>query len=575
MFSFLRILGKTHHVSVFGNAEEKVKNIFTPSDWLVSGLFVALATLGVGILFANASLSLSEEVPVLGGMYREGVVGTPRFINPLLATSETDKDLSTLVYGGLMKQSPNGSVIPYLADRYDISEDALQYTFYLKDNIFFHDGTPITAEDVVYTIQAAKNPEIKSPRRANWEGVEVVATDAKTVVFSLRAPYALFLENTTMGILPKHLWAHIPSEGFAFSDLNTNPIGSGMYEVTTIKKNASGIPSEYQLTIAKNTPLRPYIRSIVFNFYSNQTSLSEAFENGAVDAAYSVIPHQENAGAIIEEAVFARVFGVFFNQNQQELFADVVVRRALDQAVDKKEIIDTIISGYGSPLSGPLPPESVSAQDDSEVVTDRVASAQKLLEDNGWKRGEDGVYEKTVKKETRRLKFSLATANAPELKATAEMVATTWRTLGADVSLQFFEQNDLNLEVLRPRKYDALLFGLVVGRELDLFAFWHSSQRNDPGLNIALYANIDADQYLEEARNELDPTLRREKAKRAALEVASEVAAVFLYAPHFTYAHTPLLKGVSLGTISTPSDRFAGVETWYVRTERVWPFFIK
>ena len=275
----------------------------------------------------------------------------------------------------------------------------------------------------------------------------------------------------------------------------------------------------------------------------------------------------------LQEAVFARVFGVFFNQNQQEIFADQTIRRALDATLDKNLIVDTILNGYGTALSGPLPPQSVENVVRSKSAEERRTDAQQILLNDGWELGEDGVFEKTQNKETRRLQFTLATANAPELKSAAEVVATEWRAFGADVTVHMVLETDLNLEVIRPRRYDALLFGLVVGRELDLFAFWHSSQRNDPGLNIALYANITTDKYLSDARNTLDAKERRESATRAAEEISNETAAVFLYAPHFVYVHEPRLRGVNLKTISKPSDRFAGMQTWYVQTERVWPFF--
>lgn len=573
MASLTRFIAQKRNVPGLERAEERLQALFSPSDWLVASLFSGMLVLGAAILFVHASLAVSVEVPRPGGIHREGVIGTPRFINPLIATSEVDRDLTTLVYGGLMKHTPQGSVVPYLAKEYQVSEDGLQYTFVLNDSIFFHDGSPITAEDVVFTVQAAKNPDIKSPRRANWEGVEVVAIDEKTVAFTLRAPYALFLENTTMGILPKALWEGVSAEEFPFTDLNTNPVGSGFYRVESIKKNSSGVPVSYTLRSAPTGPVRPYITRIVFSFYPNTEELERAYLAREVDAAHSLVPPTER-GSVLEEAVFARIFGVFFNQNQQELFANEVVRRALDRVLDKRALIATVVNGYGSPLSGPLPPQSVVREEaDTLSLEERRTLASELLERDGWERGEDGVYEKTVNKETRRLSFSLATSNAPELKAAAETVAESWRALGAEVNLQFFDQNDLTLEVLRPRAYDALLFGLVVGRELDLFAFWHSSQRNDPGLNIALYANITTDKLLETARNDLSPEVRRDSALRAAEEIANEVAAIFLYAPHFTYAHAPELRGVRLTAVATPSDRFLGVESWYLNTERVWNIF--
>lgn len=559
----------------FAKAENAMKKLLSPFDWLVVGIFFVIMAYGAGQLLVTASYQLSEEVPVYGGTHIEGVVGSPRFINPLLAVSETDNDLTTLTFGGLMRSEINGSLSPYLAESYEVSPDGLSYTFTLKENIAFHDGSPITADDVVFTIQAAKNPEIKSPRRANWDGVEVIAVDERTITFTLREPFGLFLENTTMGILPKRLWENITPEEFPFSDLNTNPIGSGMYRVASVKKSGSGVPTEYRLVASRVTSERPFISTFIFKFYPNQEALLQALSAGDIDAAHSIVPENLMRNIVSQEAIFARVFGVFFNQNQKELFADEIVRQALDESLDKKAIVDKILNGYGTPLSGPLPPRDVAPVIENSDSDTRRAEAQQLLLDDGWEIGEDGVFQKTVKKETTRLQFVLATANASELKAAAEEVAEQWRAFGADVTVQFFDQTDLNLSVIRPRKYDALLFGEVIGRELDLFAFWHSSQRNDPGLNIALYANIATDKYLADARNTLDAEERRHLAEEAASEITSETAAVFLYSPHFIYVHEPHLQGVALGTISKSSDRFVGIQNWYVQTERVWPFFAK
>lgn len=554
-----------------------IKNVkqFSPSDFFIVGVFVIVMAVGAFLVFIETSLTLSDQVPARGGTHIEGVVGTPRFINPLLATSETDRDITELVFGGLLNAESDGSLSLNLAASYEVSPDKLSYTFTLRDDIHFHDGKPVTAEDVVFTVQAAKNPEIKSPKRANWEGVEVIALDEKTVIFTLQAPYALFLENTAMGILPKHVWDSVRPEEFPFSEFNSNPIGAGPYEVSSIKKNGSGVPTEYRLKANTDAPHPPFIKTFVFKFYSNQNALAEAFESGAVDAVHSLIPTEQN-NAVLHEAVFGRVFGIFFNQNQEQIFVDQTTREALDQALDKDSIVSTILSGYGTPLSGPLPPDSVSEDTPNtsqSEVDDHIESARALLERDGWELGEDGVYARETDDGVERLAFTVATGNAEELKATANLVAEAWRELGAEVEVQFFDTNDLNLEVIRPRRYDALLFGLSLGRELDLFAFWHASQRNDPGLNVALYANIVTDALLEEAREEEDPASRREKAEEAALEIVADAAAVFLYAPHFLYLTEHTLQGVSLGTVGSPSDRFLSAEKWYKRTEKLWPIF--
>lgn len=574
--AFLRALLK-HRIIPTVHTFEKRLSLLTPSDRLIAGTLALVMTFSVGALLASISISLTEVVPAHGGTYTEGLIGSPRFINPVLAISDTDRDLTTLVFSGLLQSNPDGSLSPDLAESYTVSDDKRTYTFVLKDTARFHDGKQVTADDVLFTIRAVENPDIKSPRRADWEGVEVNVIDTKTVSFVLKTPYAPFLENMTVGIVPKHIWQDVTAEEFPFSTRNTEPVGSGPYRVESVKRNSSGISTEYLLTAITSGTRIPYIDHIVFKIYSNAENLKDALNQGKVQAAHSIEPSGTLAPIALNEAVFGRVFGVFFNQSQNKIFADTVVRRALDKAVDKQRIVSTVLGGHGSVIDGPLPPDSANTAPVETSAEERILKAREILANGGWKAGADGILTKTIvvakKKETVRLAFSLSTSNVPELKQSAEMVADDWRQIGADVELKFFDQNDLNVGVLRPRKYDALLFGLVIGRDLDLFAFWHSSQRNDPGLNIALYANVDNDKKLEALRTISDPVTRLERARTVAESIQNDIAAVFLYTPYFVYATPPELSGMHLGTIATPSDRFIRADQWFLKTERVWPIF--
>ncbi|MBY0539308.1 hypothetical protein K2P56_02660 [Patescibacteria group bacterium] len=550
---------------------------FTPLDWFVVSVLSIVMALSAATMVAGVSLALTTEIPSRGGSYSEGIVGSPRFVNPVLAVSETDRDLTMLIFSGLMRMNPDGTLVPDLAESYKISEDLLTYTFVLKEDARFHDGSNVTPEDVVFTVRAAQNPDIKSPRRADWEGVAVVATDNRTIVFTLGEPYALFLENTSLGILPKKLWGNITPEEFPFTTLNTNPVGSGPYDVTSVRENSSGIPVEFTLRAFEGGVRVPYITNFTVRFYTNEEELVGALNRGEVRAGSSINPAAITRDVEIHEAIFGRVFGVFLNQNQNTLFAESAVREALQVSLDKKQIIDTVLGGYGSAIDGPLPPQTKDASSETSSSS-RIEEAREILRDSGWKEGEDGIFEKTKtvknKKETTRLAFSLTTSNNPELKQAAELTAEAWKNLGAEVTLKFFEQNDLTIEVIRPREYDALLFGEVVGRNPDLFAFWHSSQKNDPGLNIALYANSDVDKKLEKARTEHDSKLRRKNLEEAAEEIRADFGALFLYAPHFVYLAPREVAGVTFGTIAVPSDRFDSVHEWYLSTERVWPIFM-
>lgn len=576
--SLWRLLTHPRPVALLDRFEARLKALFTPGDWVIAGVCALLMAGGVVVMVASVSSLLSIEVPMRGGTHTEGVVGTPRFINPVLAVSDTDQDLVSLVFAGLMQTLPDGTLAPALADHYQISDDGKTYTFHIAPSATFQDGTPVTANDVIFTVKMAQKPDVKSPRRASWEGVDVTKGDDHTVIFTLKSPYAPFLSNTTLGILPEHLWRGISPEEFPFSNLNIHPIGAGPFALEKVTLNKSGVPVEVRLISFSNARPEPYIKNMVVRFFPDVEAVSAALTSGTIDAAYGVAAHdfpQKNR----VEAPYARIFAVFMNQNQNPIFADAKVRAALDMAVDKKRIVDTVLNGYGSVLTGPLPPERAVKNTVSAV--DRLATARAILAADGWTLASTtgtttdtrSMLVKKTKKQTTTLAFTLTTANVPELKAAAQAVADDWRSLGAEVKVEFFDQGDLATDVIRPRKYDALLFGEVVGREPDLYAFWHSSQRNDPGLNVALYTNAAVDKLLEKARAEIDPAVRAAETAEAAAKISAETAAIFLYAPHLTYVTEPKLHGVTLSQAGSPSDRFAGVQSWYLQTERVWPIF--
>lgn len=557
--------------------------------------------LSLTLIFVLSSLSvlwktnqlLMVDIPKKGGLLNEGVIGSPRYINPLLAISDADRDISSLVYSGLLKISLDGSLKPDLAKEYSISENGLEYHFILKDEIHFHDGYSVTADDVLFTISKAQDPNLKSPKRPNFEGVTVEKISDKEIKITLKQPYAPFLESMTLGILPRHLWKDISTEQFAFADLNINPVGSGPYKIASIKKNSAGVPLSITLSSFKKYALgAPYIQKIVMKFYQNEKSLSDAYTKGEIESMNAISPelaaYLKINGENVLNKTLPRIFAVFFNQNQAPLFANKEVRQALDISLDKEAIINSVLKGYGKAIDSPIPEgiikkskqdtstttNSLIEKSSSTTTLSRYEKATNILEKNGWKKNPDsGIYEKTVKKAVSRLSFSISTSNAPELKAVAEIIKSEWQKIGAEVDLKVFDISDLNQNIIRPRKYDALLFGEIIGRDMDLFAFWHSSQRNDPGLNIALYTNIKTDKILEDARKMLVEENRTDAYLKFEEEIKKDIPAVFVYSPDFIYILPSKIMGFSLGPITVPSERFLEVHNWYIETERVWKIF--
>ncbi len=548
------------------------------------------------VLLMAVNSSFTVKVPSRGGTIVEGVLNTPARINPLLATSEVgtdaDRDISALVYSGLLRANGDSGFIPDLAESYEVSPDGLVYTFALKPKLKWHDGKKITASDVVFTIKTAQDSRMKSPKRASWEGVDVLMVDEMTVRFTLKKPYAPFLENATIGILPEHIWKTIDYNRFDTNNYNREPIGSGPYKfasIETVTKDGDKIPVSYTLKSFSDFALgKPSISTIKFVFFRSEEALVQAVKTGAIGSINSI--SQENAkkletlGYNIERTPLPRALAVFFNQTEQPLFVDSSVRKALALAVDKNGIIERALSGYGIALDSPLPPGTPGydanslrpsrESADSKSHEENLLLARSILEKANWKfASSTNLWTKKVKKETQTLAFELATSEATELKTVAGELKASWEALGVPVTIRVYATGDLKETIVRPRKFQALFFGQVLGIGGDPYPFWHSSQRMDPGLNIAGYANTKVDKILDEARTEIDILDRAKLYRSFSNEIEKDIPAIFMYAPEFLYVVPKNLKGVSLGAITTASERFLNVHEWYINTDNVWKIF--
>lgn len=584
MYQNLRaLLTKRFHIPKERTIERALRRLTLAEKavfYFLAGLFVFS---GLALLY-KVNGSFLTSVPLQGGTVTEGVIGNPRFINPVLAISEADKNLVSLIYSSLVKIDSDGKPQNDLAESIDISSDGLTYTVALKSGAFFQDGEPLTADDVVFTIQKILDPSLKSPLFGDFAGVNVRKIDDKTIAFTLKKPYAPFIENLSVGILPKHIWSGVTDDEFYFSQWNVLPVGSGPYKVGNVTRDSGGIPNYYDLVpYDKSLSGAPFVGHYVFKFYPSENALVEAYRAGDIDSAAGISPEdalalKKDNGARVLSSPLPRVFGVFFNQNSNKALLDKSVRQALDLAAPKEEIVEKVLDGYGTPINSPLPPSLFPSIQDPETtpLADREKQAADILAKAGWvKNPSTGVLEKKTKTDTLRLSFSISTSDNPELSAAANILKAAWQDLGADVSVSVYDQGDLNQNVIRPRRYEALLFGEVVGREADVYPFWHSSERNDPGLNIALYVNSSVDKLLEDSRKETDPDKREALYKNFDQIVESDVPAVFLYSPSFLYVVPPSVKGIDISLLGSSQDRFRDVANWYIETNSVWNIFTK
>ncbi len=553
---------------------------FSATEKSIFALLV-LIMIFTSLLLANkVNRSFLISIPTYGGTLSEGIVGLPRSINPVLAFTDTDRDLSEIVYSGLMKYE-QGKLVTDIAQKYSVSDDGLIYTFLLKNNVRFHDGTQLTADDIEFTIQKIQDSTIKSPKRADWANVTVKKISPIEIQFILKQPYSPFISNATIGILPKHIWKNLDADKFVFSQFNTEPIGSGPYKLSNIKKASDGIPEKYSfVSFDKYYNKVANIKSLEIFLYSNEKLAIDAFENGDIESIAGISAQEAvkiastSPDSNILTAPLPRIFGIFFNQSNAVVLSNQKVRLALNTALDKDRFVNELLYGYGLKIDSPIPSGLINSSS-SPIQNNNKSLAIEILTKDGWVKNADGIMEKKDKKSTQTLEFSITTADTPELKKAAEIAKSEWESIGAKITVKVFEYGDLSQNIIKTRKYDALLFGEFVGKDLDLYAFWHSSQRNSPGLNVAMYVNSKTDKLLETARETLDSLIEEKTYKDFEKIIKDEIPAVFIYSPDYIYVVPEKIKGIKFEKITNSSDRWYDINKWYIETDEVWKIFAK
>jgi len=543
--------------------------------WLVRSLFLIII-ISVSILVFGAYSNKTEIIPQLGGQYKEGILGQPRFINPILSQiNDADRDLVQLIYSSLFKYDEQSNLIPDLAEKYFISEDGLNYDISLKRNIYWHDKEPLTVNDVIFTIKTIQDYEYKSPLKDNWQGVEIEKIDEFTVRFKLNNAYAPFLHNLTVGILPRHLWFGISASNFALAQYNLMPIGSGPYKFKEFSKNDNGKIESMELIRNENFYLPgPYIEKIILKFYNTQSDLISAYQKRKIDGlSFFSAANQSKlkSNLNIHKINLPVYYAVFFNQTESKALSDKVVRTALAHATNKEEIISRVLQNQGIPVNSPLLPDWLGYDPETKIYDFALEHAQNILEAAGWKDSDsDGIREKTINDQEVKLEITLLTTDWPELEQTARLLQEQWQKIGLKVDLKIVDATAIQQEYIRPRQYQALLFGEVLNADPDPFAFWHSSQKKDPGLNLSLYQNKKVDKLLEEARQTMDQEKRIQKYIEFQKLLIEDIPAIFLHSPSYLYPVKKNIRGISIEKLAQPSQRFSQVENWFIKINRIW-----
>ncbi|KKW30908.1 MAG: Extracellular solute-binding protein family 5 [Candidatus Uhrbacteria bacterium GW2011_GWD2_52_7] len=531
------------------------------------GAFV-IAVAGLGFQWLNKN---QTTIPAVGGEYTEGVVGTPQFINPLYATaSDVDADLSRLVYSGLMRFDPQDGIVPDLASNYTVSEDEKEYVFTLRSDAKWHDSNDVvTASDVAFTISAIQNPEYHSPLAVSFAGIAVEAVDTSTVKFTLDEPFSPFLAALTVGILPAFEWQDIAPSSAQLAIQNIKPVGSGPYQFAKLVKDNRG--SIRSMTLERNPDFyrgAPYIKKLSFKFYSSVTELTDALRNKNVEGASVISSADASAfsderGLSLQNPSLPQFTAAFFNAKHSSVLADDEVRKALSLAVDRTAIVQitgSVASAINSPILSGMPGYDASA---TVPVADSTTAAS-TLDAAGWTFTEGATVRS---KSDKSLSFTITTLDSPELTAAAQELERQWEAIGASVDVAVVDIATLQSDVLKNRSYDILVAGERYGTFADPYPFWHSSQTSYPGLNLGSFSDRKADEAIETARETTDQTKRAEAFASLSGLIAEDMPAIMLYQPKYTFALASKIRGVDVPSVTVPSDRFADVETWYIKAK--------
>ena len=515
-------------------------------------LIISSLLLLISIIKTNTVLS-----PVDGGEYVEGVVGQPIYINPIFAENNNpDNDLSQLFFANMRA----------IAEKVEMGEDGRTFTIRLKGDIAWQDNQPLTADDIIFTLQLIQDPDVGSSLAAAWKGVQINRISERELQIIAPTTYSFF-ENTLLSLqpIPKHLFESIPPANIRLSDYNREPIGSGPYKFDSFEKRRDGFIT--QITAKKNDKYfgnHAYIETLIVRFYQNEPDAVEALNDGDIDGMAIIDPKNFDGVSIpsrIHKLEMPRYYAVFPNSFANPILTPMSMRTALDLAIDKVAITQEIFGENAVMITDPIPPFTPETQGVQEYSPEKASA---ILEEYGWRMTDSGIREK----DGERLEFILTVYPTPFLEQTAEILKKQWKVVGIDVQVHIASAHNFNSEVIKPRNYELLLFGNNYGKNLDPYSFWHSSQKLAPGLNLSVYSNKDVDKFIDVVRTDFDPASRAIGMGQIEPVIMEDKPAVFLYSPYYLYVSNKSLKGFDVPSIGTPSERFTLIDTWYIKTVR-------
>ncbi len=481
---------------------------------------------------------------------------------PLFASDSASADISGRIFNGLTKYDKDLNIVGDLAESWTISKDGKEIVFYLRKGIKWHDGVEITADDVIFTYQAITNPKNPTPYSSNYGPVkQVEAVDKYTVKVVYEKPFAPALESWGMGILPKHL---LDGKELFNSPLNRKPVGTGPYKM---KEWLTG----QRVILERNTEYFegvPFFERFITRIIPDPSTMFLELKFGGIDFM-GLNPAQYKYYG--EKSTFKKYFNVYRYPSfgytyigynlRNPLFSDKRVRQAIAHAINKKDIIEGVLLGYGTPCTGPFPPSSWAFNPDVKDFEYNPEKAKKILTELGWSMGKDGVLVKNG------LRFSFILlvnqGNEARLK-TAQIIKEQLKKVGIELNIRVLEWQSF-LELVTKRQFQAVLLGWSLSRDPDLYDIFHSSKTKPGEFNFVGYSNPEVDRLIERAREILDRDERKKLYRKVHALITEDQPYTFLYVPDTIIAVNKRIKGIE----PTVAGIWHNYIHWYVPKNRL------
>jgi len=508
--------------------------------FLLTILIAALAHLTY-TLFSFTNVNKDEQT------YTEGFIGRVATLNPLYSDfNDVDRDLTELIFSGLIKYDPvERNFVPDLAKKWERSKNGLTYVFTLRDDVKWHDGEPLTIDDVIFTYKGViKNPDFRNPILKNtFVGVDVDRTGDNTITFTLTKPNSYFISNLTTGIVPQHILTDIPIATLDSNQFSTNPIGSGPYNLVSLKRGEDGDIVELHKNESYYDTTSPIENLKIFVFRTERELLLKKETllglSKLAESAKSIISNIERFA--INQYTLNQFTAIYFN-TENPLLKEKSIRTALTSAINKEKLltsdsmrIDTI--------------NLENKKDDPAFAFDFEKSK------NGFKELEFRVDEKNklVSNKGVPLELTVLALEKTPIHLTDE-IKRQWEELGVKVTIDR-QEGPKFASYLGEGRYDVLLIRQNLGYNRDMYPLIHSSQIGSSGLNFSRFKSFGTDGLTEAIRKETFPKDKEKLLSQLSDLIKEEKPIVFISTPIYTYALDKKIQPFPDASLDFHSDR--------------------